>query len=158
MRFSKVIPNPRLGSLPRICWEYIVWLVAPTGRVSRWQYFLINLLNIAISLVVGFLVYGLIRLFAHDEIPTTLGTPGDFVDLRFAIRCYVGIGLSFYLTFILICKRLHDMNCTAWLAILFQLLLFVRGINLIAGLVLLFTPGRNYPGQNSNRYGIDPRA
>lgn len=77
--------------------------------------------------------------------------------MRLAFPVLVGMAFAFYLTFILICKRLHDMNWTAWLAILFQLLLLIPRINLIACLVLLFAPGKNSPGQNSNRYGDDPR-
>jgi uncharacterized membrane protein YhaH (DUF805 family) len=141
------LPDARIGS-------YFL----PKGRVSRWQYFGLNLLNGLISVVAGAIAYGLLCLIIHEDISTSLPSSGEPIDLRSAGATYLGFGLYFYLTFILICKRLHDMNCSAWLAILFQLLLLVPGINLITGLVLLFAPGKNHPDENWNRYGFDPRS
>ncbi|MBV8414595.1 MAG: DUF805 domain-containing protein [Verrucomicrobia bacterium] len=147
---------PDLGILTLLA--LIGGLFVPKGRRSRMQYFGCNLLNIAISAVLGFVGYGLISLFAHEEILTSSPTTGEPIEVRFAVATYLGVGLLVYLTFILICKRLHDMGLSAWFAIPVQLLLLVPWINVVVGLVLLFCPSKNDPGRNANRYGTDPRS
>jgi uncharacterized membrane protein YhaH (DUF805 family) len=125
----------------------IAWLCVPKGRVSRWQYFSIHL---------GLVLIGLVLWGGIASIPTADGNAPFWAD----ILAWVAIAYALFLcyaTFMLVCKRLHDMNCSAWLAILFAILFFIPGINVIAALVLLFSPRQNLQGQSFNRYGADPR-
>jgi uncharacterized membrane protein YhaH (DUF805 family) len=102
-----------------------------------------------------FLTWRLFCLIFPDETPISSTPTGS--DSRYIVAFWPGFGLFLYLSFVITAKRLHDMNLSMWLAVVALVVMFIPPLNLLFGLFLLFSPPKNYPNQNSNRYGIDPR-
>jgi len=109
----------------------------PTGRLSRWPYFW----RVPALYLLAFACYGMPAL-AEYQFHTTASL---WKNLALA-----GMALCFYLMFVQVAKRLHDLNMRAWWALM--LLLPVASIVLGGGLE--FVKGTTGP----NRFGPDPLA
>lgn len=94
------------------------------GRLNRMGYFL----RMLILLPVGFAGYVLID---------------HFLVFGFSLSLVVSA-----IVFLQAAKRLHDLNQSGWLAILF----LIPIANIVVGLLLLFVPGKDGP----NRFGLQP--
>ena len=108
------------------------------GRLSRLQYFGYGIgINLLAGLLFGLLIGVTIALSRQTD-TTLLGPAINLVG--YVLGCVVILTLGV--------QRLHDINASGW----WWLLMFIPVVNIIFGLVLLFTPGT--PG--ANRYGYPP--
>ena len=111
-------------------------------------------MNVLICFALGFLTWRLLCLIFPGETPIS-STP-TASDSRYLIAFWPAFGLFLYLSFVILVKRLHDMNLPMWVAFVAAVVLLTP-LNVLLALVLLFAPPRNNLTQNSNRYGVDPR-
>jgi len=104
-----------------------------TNRIGRVEYLLWNLL-----LVLGFalLLVLIVSLVHQESLALSLGLAPTF-------------GL-FYVKLLLVTKRLHDTNSSAWWA----LVLFIPLFGAAFDLILFFKPGT----RDANNYGPAPRT
>ncbi len=112
------------------------------GRIARLPYFLYSL---GIGVVSAIILVGSSALEKHS-VPEPNQT--DLLLLIVAILAFVIFIAMVVAGFILVIKRLHDLDHSGWLS----LIGLVPLVNLIFGLYLLFAKGT--PG--SNRFGNAP--
>ena len=108
----------------------------PTGRISRWPYFW----HILALYLLAFACYGLPTLAEY-----LFGTTAPL----WKSLALIGMTLCFYLTFLQVVKRLHDLDLRAWWLLLF----FLPGASLVLGAGMQFVAGTAGP----NRFGPSPR-
>jgi uncharacterized membrane protein YhaH (DUF805 family) len=111
-------------------------------------------MNVLICCTFGFLTWGLVSLIVPHETPISSTPTGS--DTPYLIAFWPAFGLFLYLSFVILVKRLHDMNLPMWVPFVAAVVLLTP-LNVLLALVLLFAPPRNNLTQNSNRYGVDPR-
>jgi uncharacterized membrane protein YhaH (DUF805 family) len=118
------------------------------GRSNRELYYLDFLANSVIAGAGGALTWllvqaGGLRIVLSEGLTTTEGL--------YLIAAAVGVALLVVAAVLVTCaavRRLHDLNSSGWLCLLF----LIPGVNLILQLVLLLAEGADGP----NRYGPDP--
>lgn len=106
-------------------------------RLNRLRYFKRLLLLIVIETILAFAIVVATMEPAGNDVSTTC-----YVFVTLAMIAFVP---SHYM---LIIRRLHDLNLTGWLC----LLIIVPGVNVFFSLYLLFAPGTI----GANDYGADP--
>lgn len=106
-------------------------------RLNRLRYFKRALVLVGIEMILAFAITLATMEPSGDDISST-----GYV--LFALMCLV-CAVPHYM---LIIRRLHDLNLTGWLC----LLIIVPGVNVFFSLYLLFAPGTI----GANDYGADP--
>ncbi len=138
-----------------------------SGRSRRLEFWLFSLINLAITIAFGWLVYALApeelsALLAKEEL--SAAEEEQFGHLFFQDSAIFLLTVTYitYSLFILIpsiaisVRRLHDLNLTGWLYVGFALLTAVPILGLLAP--LLFVIVMLLPGSSgANAYGDDPR-
>ena len=115
-------------------------MFSPGGRAGRLRYFYYGMgVGILSSIITVILSYLGASLSGGSE--TVMGYTGI---AAFIINIIV---MMFLIVFMI--KRLHDLNWTGWLSLLYVIPL----VNLIFAIILLFAPGNAGP----NKYGPPPR-
>ena len=118
------------------------------GRARRLEYISCALIQVPFGYLVGFL-WGLAspELGAWWVGTSELGATGLFATISALL-----IGIPVFLLALSQCvRRLHDMECSAWMAVL----ALIPIANIVLGIFLLFGKGPGQPGENC--YGPDPR-
>ncbi|HYD26023.1 MAG TPA: DUF805 domain-containing protein [Croceibacterium sp.] len=139
------------------------WMLMPlrryadfSGRSRRMEYWMFQLLNLIVGVVIVVLIFGGLPLEALSN-PEAL-QPGDMPGALF----WIGVGLGgIWALGVLIpgiavtVRRLHDRDMSGWWYLGFfvaQLIPLVGWIATIAFIVLMCLPGTSGP----NRFGPDP--
>jgi len=108
----------------------------PIGRISRWPYFW----RVLVLYLLAFACYGLPSLAEYQF--------GDTAPI-WQNLALAGLALCFYLIFLQVVKRLHDLDMRAW----WLLAMLLPVASLIVGAGMQFVAGTNGP----NRFGPPPR-
>lgn len=126
----------------KIAW-YRANILHAHGRINRLRYFTCVLLNVLLSFI-AWLIPGFLGGLIYALISKGLGM---FILIGGGVVLSLPMMVASYTLAI---RRLHDLEMTGWLALVF----LIPYINFLFGLVLLFAPGTFGP----NRYGQDPIA
>lgn len=111
------------------------------NRLNRLRYFLFSLMSALLMIGALFAVFFGLALSGVNLSPEA-GIPASIIVVNALVFVFAG-----WTTACLAGKRLHDLDKTAWLALLF----LVPVVSFIFGLYLLFAPGT----AGENRFGPD---
>jgi len=127
-----------------------------SGRQEFWMFFLLNFLIVVGLIALVFLFAGgLSALDPQSALSGGLAGAGVGLMLLIIIPVYVWVALTGIAYTAVAIRRLHDLNLTGWLYLVYMILSFVPLLNFlvfIGFLIVMALPGT----QGANKYGEDP--
>lgn len=115
--------------------------LSPKGRIGRIRY-LGHAMLAALAFMVAIMIVGAMSGLLSDQPSEAMGAIGAVL--------FIGLYIAFFVvTFILMIRRLHDINRRGW----YSALMIIPIVNIILGFILLLVPGT----AGANDYGPPPK-